>query len=154
MSMLARYKKLGGFEQLLLLIETSSDKKKDQFLKLIETESAATAALIKTKMLTVEKIFSWDPSFLGDITIQLPSTILAILLKNKPDTMVQNVIATFPHLKKQEVLSTLKEMAISAGEFESARMKLIQTVRDLNKSGAIKITKIAPDLDIADLKVS
>ncbi len=154
MSMLARYKKQGGFEQLLLLLETSNDKKQEQFLKLIEAESPATAAMIKSKMLTIDKIFAWDASFLGDITITLPSKILAILLKGKPESVVNNVIATFPHIKKQEVLATAKEMVVNVGEFESARMKLIQTVRDMNKAGTIKIAKISPELDITDLKVA
>lgn len=154
MSMLARYKKQGGFEQLLLLIETSNDKKQQQFLQLIEAESPMTAAMIKSKMLTLDKIFSWDASFLGDITINVPSKILAILLKGRPESVVQNVIATFPHVKKQEVLASAKEMTPSVGEYESARIKLIQTVRDLNKAGSIKISKISPELDITDLKVS
>jgi flagellar motor switch protein FliG len=152
--MLARYKKQGGFEQLLLLIETSNDKKQQQFLQLIEAESPMTAAMIKSKMLTLDKIFSWDASFLGDITINVPSKILAILLKDRPENVIQNVIATFPHAKKQEVLAAVKEMTPSVGEYESARIKLIQTVRDLNKAGAIKIAKISPELDIKDLKVS
>lgn len=154
MSMLSRYKKHGGFEQLLFLIESSNDKKQEQFLKLIEAESSATALMLKSKMLTVERVFSWEESFLGDIVSHVPVLVLSILLKNKSEEIVQRVLGTLSHGQKQEVLEKVKEANPSLGEYETARIRLIQTVRELNDSGKIQIRQIAPDLDILNLKVS
>lgn len=154
MSMLARYKKQGGFEQLLLLLETSNTKKQEQFFKLIEAESPTTAALLKAKMISVEKILSWDVAFLGDITSQIPAKILAIVLKNQPENIQTKAISTFQHGKKQEIMNLMKDAGKTPGEIETARMKFITTVRDMNRNKVIKIEKVAPDLDISDLKVS
>jgi flagellar motor switch protein FliG len=154
MSMLARYKKQGGFEQLLLLLETSNIKKQEQFLKLIEAENPSTAHLLKSKILTLDKILSWDASFLGDITAQIPPKILAAVLKGQKDEVIQKCIATFPHGKKQEILQILKDSNVTPGEIETAKMKMISTVRELNRNKIIKLEKVAPDMDITDLKIA
>lgn len=154
MSMLARYKKQGGFEQLLLLLETSNAKKQEQFFNLIAAENPATAALLKSKMLTIEKIFSWDVSFLGDVTSNIPPKILAIVIKHLGPEYIEKAIATFSHGKKQEMQQMIADAGTTPGEVETAKMKMITMIRELNRNKVIKIEKIAPELDITDLKVA
>lgn len=60
MGMLDRYKKKGGFVQLLQLIETSPSKKQEQFLGLIAEESPAWEDTLRKKILTIDKVYSWD----------------------------------------------------------------------------------------------
>lgn len=153
--MLARYKKQGGFEQLLNLVETSNPKKQETFLKLIEQESRPTVDMIKEKMLSCDKIFSWEQSFLIEITTQVPMKVLAICLHGRPLEIVNKAIATFTHMQKQEMHAMLNDKKPTPGEIEAANMKLIQTVRGLNKAKVIRLEKIDPKLDFpADQKVA
>ena len=155
MSMLARYKKPGGFEQLLQLIETCNPKKQESFLKLIEQENANIASLIKEKMLSVDKILNWNQQVVVEITTQVPTKVLAICLSGKPQPVVDKAIATFTHLQKQEIHTMINEKKPTSGEMEAACTKLIQTVRMLHNQKRIRLEKIDPKLDIPqDLKVA
>lgn len=154
MSMLLRFKKLGGFEQLLVIVESSPIQKRNQFIKLIEQESPSTAELVKNKILTVEKIFSLDVSILGDIMKGMEPRILGILLKGQAPEIIEKAIATFTHGKKRELESMLKDNDITPDEVEAAHLKLITTVRSMIKNHEIPIRVIAPELDITDLKVA
>ena len=153
--MLARYKKQGGFEQLLNLIETSNPKKQETFLKLIGEESKPTVDLIREKMLSPDKIFSWEQSFLIEITTQIPVKVLAICLYGRSPEIVTKAIATFTHMQKQEIQAMMNDKKPTPGEVDAANMKLIQTVRGLNKAKVIRLEKIDPKLDFPmDLKVA
>lgn len=153
--MLARYKKPGGFEQLLQLIETCSPKKQESFLKLIQAESKNMSDLIVEKMLTVDKILNWDQQYVIEITTQVPIKVLAFCLYGKSAPVVQKATATFTHMQKQEITTMMTEKKPTVGELEAAYNKLIQTVRQLHSQKRIRLEKIDPKLDIPqDLKVA
>ncbi|RYZ83809.1 MAG: hypothetical protein EOP04_19245 [Proteobacteria bacterium] len=65
--MLDRYKKKGGFSQLLNLIETSGGRKQEQFLGLIAQENPAWERELKSKILTVDRIFSWPEDVMSEV---------------------------------------------------------------------------------------
>ncbi len=153
--MLARYKKPGGFEQLLQLIETCSPKKQETFLKLIEQENANVAGLIKEKMLSVDKVLNWNQQTVVEITTQISPKVLAICLAGKPQDMVEKATATLTHFQKQEIHTLISGSKPTSGEVEAAAIKLIQTVRMLHSQKRIRLEKIDPKLDIPqDLKVA
>ncbi|MFN9067220.1 MAG: hypothetical protein ACK5V3_08325, partial [Bdellovibrionales bacterium] len=77
MGMLDRYKKKGGFIQLLQLIETSSKSKQDQFLGLIAQESPNWENEIRKKMITLDKVLEWNPVYLSEIFSRLHPLTLA-----------------------------------------------------------------------------
>ena len=64
MGMLDRYKKKGGFIQLLNLIETTASPKAEKFLKMIGEESPAWEAEIKKKVLSIDRLATWNQSYL------------------------------------------------------------------------------------------
>ena len=53
MSMISRYKRPGGFVQLLSLIETSTAAKKEKFLEIVRSESESWANAIEQRVLTI-----------------------------------------------------------------------------------------------------
>src|SRR5687768_10826919 len=99
MSMLSRYRKQGGFQQLLQLIETCTSQKREQLLKLIEAEDPAWAKLINTKMVTLEKVFSWDASHVAEVTSQLVPRTLAVLLHGLPKEALDKSTLAMPPIK-------------------------------------------------------
>lgn len=154
MSMLSRYRKPGGFQQLLLLLETCAAPKRDQLLKLIEAEDQAWAKLISTKMITIEKIFSWDALHVSEVTTQIVPRTLAILLYGLPQEYFDKSTITMSPLKKREVESIYQEQSPSPGEVEAARIKLLSKVRELENTGSLNLAQIDPDVSIRDVKVA
>lgn len=154
MSMLARYRKQGGFQQLLLLLETCTAAKRDQLMKLVQTEDPSWAKLISTKMVTLEKIYSWDAQYIAEVTTQLAPRTLAILLHGLPKEFFDKSITAMTPLKRREIESLFEEQKPTSGEVEAARIKLLTKVRELEDSGRLNLAQIDPALSIRDVKVA
>ena len=78
MSILSRYKKTGGFSQLLNLIETCGLKKRENLLKIIDQESSVWADEIKAKMVTIDKVFTWPDDEIMEIFASVQDVTLAL----------------------------------------------------------------------------
>ncbi len=154
MSMLVRYKKTGGFQQLLSLIETCTPAKREQLMKVIQTEDPGWAALLKAKMLTIDKFFSWDPIHIAEITNEMPGRILAAALVGLPAETVERATHTMDHMKKREIENLIQELKPNPSEIETARMKLLVRVRELEREKRIDLAKIDPATSVRDLKIA
>ncbi len=154
MSMLSRYRKPGGFEQLLSLIETRDAKKRDQLLKVIEQESPSTAEVIRQKMITAEKIFSWDPLELKVIIAEVPEKVLALACHGLGTQAHDFVLGNLLRVKADEFESYFRGSKPPSGQIEAAYVHIVQKVRDLDKKGVIELDRIDPELSIRDVKVA
>lgn len=85
MGMIDRYKKKGGFIQLVNLIETTGADKKEKFLKMIADENPTWEAAIKQKMLTMDRMSNWNQSFLMEFMPQVPAMAVACAIYNLSD---------------------------------------------------------------------
>lgn len=139
MSMLARYKKPGGTQQLVALLESCLSKKRELLLNTIMAEDKDFGNMIKSKLLTVEKIFRWDPLIVCEATTQLSERTLAVALKGLPPEAFAIATHTMRDLKKREVVNLLEVIKPTAVEIESAHIKLVEKVRELEKHGSIKL---------------
>src|SRR4051812_2647907 len=154
MSMLARYKKKGGFEQLLTLIETCAPAKREQLIKVIHNEDPGWAALIKTKTLTIEKFLSWKPEVIGEIINEMPDRILASALMGFSDEQFTKVTKTMAHFKRGAIERLMQETNSTAGEIETARMKILVRIRELERERRLDLKEIDPAVSVIDLKVA
>lgn len=148
MSMLARYRKPGGFAQLLSLIETCDPLKQSKLLELVGTEDPGWAVLVKTKSLSLHKIFSWQIETLMEITPSVPDKIMATAIYKLPAEIQEKVLRAIPASKAREVRSLLSIASPSAGEQNASAIKIIQIVRDLDREGRIKLSQIDPELGL------
>ncbi len=139
MSMLVRYKKPGGVEQLLSLLESCLTKKRELLLNTIMQEDKDFGTMIRAKILTVEKIFKWDPLLVSEATTQLSERTLAVALKGLPPEAFSIATHTMRDIKKREVINLLELLKPTAVEIESAHIKLVEKVRELERNGAIKL---------------
>ena len=139
MSMLARYKKPGGVQQLVALLESCLSKKRELLLNTIMAEDKEFGNMIRAKLLTVEKIFRWDPLFVCEVTTQLSERTLAVVLKGLPPEAFAIATHTMRDLKKREVVNLLEVLKPTAVEIESAQIKLVEKARELEKQGGIKL---------------
>lgn len=151
MSMLDRYKKKGGFIQLLVLLETTGPEKRDKFLKLIAEESPYWEVEIKKKMLSVERICSWNVTYLMEILARIPAAQLAAFISGLPQEKQTIFISALGFKDKKTVEDSLKEKAPAAqGEVNSAVMKLMTVIREMVASGVLKFEKFDPDMVIPE----
>lgn len=135
MSMLRRYQKSGGFLQLLKLIETCDPQKKAKFLNMIENEDIRWAKALKDKMLTIERIFTWDDSILAEIVTHLPEKILATLLLKFDDERRGRLEGTLSESQKRRVKYALEDFKPTTGEMNSVLITFVSKVRSLIVDG-------------------
>ncbi len=150
MSMLSRYRKSGGFKQLLMLIETCGKQKQENFLKLIEAEDAKWAEAVKTKMLSIPKILAWDAEVLAEIFSRVQELTLATAMHGFTEEEWKKISSTFSHsqIRKLEDLKSEKEP--NPAEITAAYLKILTDVRQLIADGHIRIEKFAPELVVEE----
>ncbi|WP_413288682.1 FliG C-terminal domain-containing protein [Bdellovibrio sp. HCB337] len=150
MGMLDRYKKKGGFSQLLTLIETSGGKKQEQFLGLISQESPAWEQELKKKMLQVDRIFTWPNDVMSEVLSRLQPLTLCVSLHGRPAEQVEKILAPLPPISKRKIMDQMAELNPNPAEKATCEMKLITEVRAIAASGYIKFEKFDADLFVEE----
>lgn len=154
MSMLNRFRKPGGFQQLLSLIETCEPNKQKDLLHLVGSEDPGWAHLVKSKSLTFDRILSWPVEVLMEVTPHLPDKILAIayLMAEQQSShghlLHEKWLKSLPSMKAREVHSLSVGLAVTPAEQAASSIKIIQTVRDLEAKGQIRFSQFDPSLEV------
>lgn len=148
MGMIDRYRKKGGFLQLLQLIETTDAAKREKFLKMIHDEDKVWGNAVSEKMLSMDKIFAWDANAIGEIMVRLPELTLAVALHGMDKTREEIVLRTFSSGQKRRIHEAYSTKKPNPNEINSAFIKIIEEVRGMVKSGALRFEKLDPALSI------
>ncbi len=152
MSVLARYRKSGGFSQLLALIESCDSQRQEKLLHLIAVEDPGWVVLVKRKMLTLEKIFSWPPEILASFLDQVPERILVASLYCVEQKTADRVLKSFSVNRSKDLTHLYFQLQLSPAEKSAASIKIIQMVRELEADRKINLKLIDPTLEI-DVKL-
>lgn len=150
MGMLDRYKKKGGFAQLLQLLETSPVAKREQFLGLIAGESPRWEEALRRRILTINRVYSWDPQYLVEIFSRVPPLTLASSLHGNPPEQVESVLSCLPPISKRKIQSMMEEIQPTAAEKSTSIFKLLSEVRGFISQGIIRLEKVDPDFLIPE----
>lgn len=150
MGMLDRYKKKGGFVQLLQLIETTAKPKQEQFLNLIKNENPVWEQEIKSKLITVDKILNWPTEIHSEIFSRVQHLTLSVVLKDKDQATVDRCLSFLSHSEKRKINDLIDEKNPSPAEISSASFKFVSEVRTLLLQGIIKVDKFDPALAIPE----
>lgn len=150
MGMLDRYKKKGGFIQLLTLIETSGKQKQEQFLGLIQQENPVWEETIRQKTLTFDKILSWDTSYLREIFSRLQPLTLATALSGMSPEKTEIVLSCMSVTDKRKIQQVLDESKPTPAEVGTCIQRIITETRGFINGGIIKIEKIDPSLVVPE----
>lgn len=150
MGMIDRYKKPGGFIQLLQLIETCGPKKQEQFLKLIAEDSEVWEKAIKQKMLTIEKVFAWDLSILAELLSRIPTLNLAIVLVDVPEEKRRHYLSVFSQTEQRKIDEMIHDQRPSAAEKATYSQKFLSEARTLIVQGFLKLDKFHPEMIVQD----
>lgn len=150
MGMIDRYKKKGGFSQLLQLLETSPATKREQFLGLIAAESPVWEDALRKRVLTISRVYSWDAQFLVEIFSRLPPLTLANALHGNPPEQNDNLLGCLPPISKRKITDLMGESNPTPAEKGTCVAKILSEVRGFISQGILKLEKVDPDLVIPE----
>ena len=149
-SMLGRYKKPGGFLQLLSLLESFGPQKREKFMNLIEDEDISWARALKSKMLTIERLFTWPEDVISEVFRRLPIKNLACVLKNGKAADVEKIVKFMTHAERRKLDDEMAAMSPKPEEVFATYVKVIELTRKMIKEGEIRIEKFEPNLIIPE----
>jgi hypothetical protein len=149
MSSLNRYKKSGGFVQLLSLIETFGPQKRDKFIEMIEAESHVWAQAIREKALTVDRIFSWPDQVAIEVLKHLPIKNMAIALEGLKEDQKARMMVFFTPSDVRRMQDAM--VAKPKPEEMAANMvKVVELARKMLLDGEVRAEKFDESLLIPE----
>lgn len=150
MSMIDRYRKPGGFIQLLNLIETTGKDKQEKFLKMIQDENPTWETEIKKRLLTIDKILGWNPTYLAEIFPRVQPLQLAMVVGGLPKDKAEQFIKILSFKERKHVEEILKEKTPNPGETTAGIMKLFAEIRKMESEGTLRFDKFDPEMVIPE----
>ncbi|KYG64380.1 hypothetical protein AZI85_02865 [Bdellovibrio bacteriovorus] len=150
MGMLDRYKKKGGFYQLLQLLETSPATKREQFLTLIAGESPAWEEALRKRILTITRVYSWDGQYLVEIFSRVQPLTLANAMHGNPPEQVEQLLGCLPPISKRKITDLMAESNPTPAEKSTCISKMLSDVRGFVSQGIIRLEKVDPELHIPE----
>jgi flagellar motor switch protein FliG len=154
MSMLTRYKKQGGFEQLLVLIESCNKKKQEQLLTLVKAEDSSWHDRLRAKMLTMERVLAFPSNGINEIFSRIPEKVLVFALHGIAPEKHDMILATFTHFKKKAISELLAGSKPKPEEIEAANLAIFKSIRALDKERVIALHKLSPELSLDERKAA
>lgn len=142
MAMVDRYKKSGGFVQLLQVIETCGPKKQEQFMNIIKQESPTWHEAINQKMLSFDRILSWSPEALLEIVANVNPLAFVTALKSLQPEKFSAFCEKLSLQERRKIETQFKEMNPEPNQIASCVMKVVSESRNLFITGALKYDKI------------
>lgn len=151
MGMIDRYRKKGGFLQLVHLIETTPSPKQEKFLKLIAEESQAWEEEIKKKILSMDRIIGWETSILGEIFPHIQPLTLAAAIQGLAEEKKTKVLGILTNSEKRKLEDhLLNSKTASPGEIFTSVTRIFDEVRKMIASNHLKLDKFDPELIIPE----
>ncbi|MBX2994714.1 MAG: hypothetical protein KF681_07825 [Bdellovibrionaceae bacterium] len=150
MAMIDRYKKKGGFVQLLNLIETTAPAKAEKFLQMIAEESPVWEAEIRKKCISLDRMSTWNQTYLMEVFPRLTPNVIGTALSSLPEEKKQIFLGALAFSERRKVEDFLKEAKPQPGEVASCQMKIINEVRAMVSQGALKLDKVDAELAIPE----
>ncbi len=161
MSTLEKFRKPGGFQELLLLVESSEPFKQNILLQLVGKEDPGWAYLLKLKAITFQRVLSWPQEVIMEITSPLPDHVLAAayqlaeqLSQRDEPPLHEKWLQGLPSIKAKQILEMVHSQTSSAGEQSAAAIRVLQVVRDLESKGILRFSEFDPLLQIEEQLVA
>ncbi len=151
MSILARYRKPGGFKQLLQLIETSQPQKQEKLLEVVEKEDPDWANLIRAKKISPEMVLEWEKDHLSLIFENMVSQHCSNIFKTLGIEAFKEYSTLIGPDKYRELKQMLEDSSEpSPAQLASAYTHMLETVRFLDEEKIIDLRYINPILDLSE----
>ncbi len=150
MAMVDRYKKSGGFVQLLQVIETLGPKKQEQFMNIIREETPNWSAAIQNKMLTFDRITSWNSEALLEIIANVNTLAFVTALKSMTPEKYNLFCEKLSSQERRKIEQQFNDISPDLNQISSCVMKVVSETRTLFINGTLKFDKIDIALSIPE----
>lgn len=150
MGMVDRYKKAGGFVQLVQVIETCAPKKREQFMKIISEENPEWADALNQKCISFEKIINWKPEIILEVMATVNMLSFSAALKALSAEQLEGLFQKLSPQDRKKLETSMQENNHDPNQISASVMKVISETRSMLISGALKYDKVDPDLYIPD----
>lgn len=150
MAMLDRYRRKGGFVQLLMLLETCDPAKQDKFLDIIRMEDSRWADAISSRMLDIPRVYSWNDETLREIVGILHDITLATALHGANEETRIRLLEFLSHGRRRKIEDLYESSRPTSAEIASTHVKILETVRKMASDGHLRFEKLDPSLVIED----
>ena len=150
MAMLDRYRKTGGFVQLLTLLETCGPAKQEKFLEIVRQESPIWADELRVKIIDIQRIYSWKDETLAEIIGTIQDLCLAVAIYAADEALKNRLNGMLTHGRKRKIDDLLARNPPTPAEVSTMHMKIIETVRKMANDGYLRLEKIDQTLFIDD----
>lgn len=150
MSSLQRYKKSGGFLQLLSLLESFGPQKRAKFLEMIDAENMAWGNALREKLLTVERFFNWPDQVIIEVYKVLPVKIMAAIFEGLKDDQKKRLMAFFSPSEKRKMDDILAEWRPKPEDISTNMIKLLEMARKMINTGEVRPEKYDPTVMIPE----
>lgn len=148
MAMLERYRKPGGFVQLLALIETCNASKQEKLLDTVATEDRVWAKEIRSKMLNINRVFSWNDEALMEVLGGLQDLTVAVTVHSAQEPLKSRLKKCITQIRRLKIEDLMGSNPPLPGEVLAMHMKIVETVRRMGSEGSLRFEKIDPGLVI------
>lgn len=148
--MLARYRRPGGFLQLLSLLESFGPQKREKFMRMIEDEDKDWSRALATKLLTMERLYTWPEEIISEIIRRLPVKNLACIVKSATPVNEEKIVKFMSHAERRKLDDELGSIDPKPDEVFAAHVKLVEITRKMIKEGEIRVDKFDPTLLIPE----
>ena len=149
MSSISRYKKTGGFLQLLSLIETFGGQKREKFIEMIDAESPVWAKALREKMLSIERIFSWSDQVAIEVIKGLPVKNMAVVMEGLKEEQRARMLVFFSPSDKRRMEDALVDKP-KPEEITANMVKLVELARKMLMQGELRAEKFDEGLLIPE----
>lgn len=150
MSMLDRYRKPGGFAQLLALIETCTEAKQIKLLDIIAQEDRRWSETVRAKMLSIDRIYAWQDDVLAEIFGSLQDLTVSVAFHGANDTMKNRIRGFSTHARMRKIEDLKSSNGPTPAEIVATHMKIVECVRKMGSDGFLRFEKIDPTLVIGE----
>jgi flagellar motor switch protein FliG len=151
MSILSRYKRPGGFRQLIQLIETSHPPKQEKLLQAIAQEDPYWADLLREKQITPEMVLSWSEDHLLVVFENMNPRHCAVILYGFEPERIQRFFSGLRGESYRQLKQELEDSeSPSTAQLQMARSHMLEVVRHLDEEKKIDLRYIDPSLDLSE----
>ncbi len=150
MAMLDRYRKPGGFLQLLNLIETSGPQKQIKFLEIVKEEDPRWAEMMGEKLLSMQKICGWDNEALMEVVANLQILSLAVMLHGLDESNRDRFTTAMSNGQRRAVMEQFNASQPTPAEINTTFSRVITDVRKMISEGRLRMEKIDAKLVVEE----
>lgn len=150
MGMIDRYRKKGGFIQLLVLMETTGKEKQDKFMQMIAEENPAWEVEVRKRLLTIDRILGWNANYLAEVFPRVQPLQLAMIAGSLPPEKAQLFMSILNYKERKKVEEILETKTPGPSEYTSGLLKLFAEIRKMSAEGSLKFEKFDQEMVIPE----